>query len=181
MYLYIIVQSDGSIYQASDSPIGGDRENIKVFVEDWEYFIRNIQSFEYKDEEIRYCEDKGLSSIKARKDIELNEACKSSIIEGFPYTIDGEEYHFPFDIEAQVNFSDGRQLLENDDVDSIGWTVRDSKGEYKRIRIYKKDLNSLSLAIFQHRDYNLTKYRDELLPLVEEARTIEEVNSISWV
>jgi hypothetical protein len=59
------------------------------------------------------------------------------------------------------------------------WTVR-KNGEYTRIPINKAIMNELTIAILLHKDSNISKYRDFLMPLVNSATTVEEINAIKW-
>jgi hypothetical protein len=41
-------------------------------------------------------------------------------------------------------------------------------------------MDTLTLTILQHKDSNVSKYRDVLLPQVNSASTVDEVNAIIW-
>ena len=120
-----------------------------------------------------------LKVAKEEKKNELNLECNRAILEGFSYTIEGEKYSFSFDTEAQFNFQGAERLLNQGLVEKITWTVKQN-GEYKRVDIDRDTMNQLTLVIFQHKANNISKYRDVLLPMVEEATTVEEVESITW-
>jgi hypothetical protein len=145
--------------------------NRKIFNAKWD--------FELGD----WVESKPLSEIlnhvKSRKDEELNKDCKESILKGFTHTIEGVEYFFSFDPEAQSNFQGVERLFDKGLVTEVTWTVRKSE-EYKRIIITKEVMDELTIKILQHKNGNISKYRDYLLPLVHQATTVEEVEGISW-
>jgi hypothetical protein len=122
-----------------------------------------------------------LDHIKRDKDMELNQACEKAILAGFKHTlIDGTTYHFSYDTQAQVNFGDTKEILKEGLVESVPWTVKDMDGNYQRIDLDKAEMTRLSLTILQHKTGNIAKYRDELLPRVMEATTLEEIESIVW-
>jgi hypothetical protein len=137
-------------------------------------FYKYINGKLIKDEEYI------LNLEKAKKREELNIACKESILKGFNYTFNGVEYHFSYDEEAQINFSDAKQVLNDGAISEIPWTVHTMDGKYARINITKSMMSELTLAIVMHKNNNISKYRDELLPLVEKAKTVEEVRAIKW-
>ena len=122
----------------------------------------------------------GLDKAKEDKSKELNTACQEAILSGFYHVIDGEKYHFSFDIEAQLNFQGAERLFSMGAIDEVKWTVHREDGRYERITINKEIMNELSLVILKHKNDNISKYRDVLLPMVEKAETVEEVESITW-
>lgn len=120
-----------------------------------------------------------LDLAKERKNRELNEACNQTILNGFDYTIHESTYHFSFDMEAQLNFQDAESALKNEDLESVNWTVM-KDGKYERIAITKEIMDELKRMIFQHKNSNISRYRDFFLPKVSSASNIQEVESISW-
>ena len=121
-----------------------------------------------------------LDEAKERKNEELNIACQEAILSGFYHVIDGERYHFSFDMEAQLNFQGAERLFSMGVIDEVKWTVHREDGRYERITINKEIMDKLSLVILKHKNDNISKYRDVLLPMVEKAETVEEVESITW-
>jgi hypothetical protein len=120
-----------------------------------------------------------LAMAKLRKDSQLNGACSATILAGFDHTIDGTVYHFSFDTEAQLNFQGTERIIEQGLIETIGWTVT-KDGQHERITIDKALMDELKIAILLHKDANIAKYRDVLMPRVNAATTIEEVEAISW-
>ncbi|PGQ88276.1 DUF4376 domain-containing protein [Priestia megaterium] len=120
-----------------------------------------------------------LNLAKQRKDAELNDAANRAIQAGFDHEINGVIYHFSFDTEAQLNYQGAERLLSKGTVTSIDFTVfRDN--QYERIPIDAAEMEKLTLTIMMHKNRNIVKYRELLLPLVEEATTIQEVAKITW-
>jgi ABC-type molybdenum transport system ATPase subunit/photorepair protein PhrA len=122
---------------------------------------------------------KSLAELKQTKLNELNQSCNDSILSGFDYTINGVEYHFSFDMESQFNFQGAVTLLDKDIVQEIEWTVM-SNGNYERIMIDKSTMNELMLKILQHKDSNIKRFRNQLMPLVDDAQSKEQLDSIEW-
>lgn len=120
-----------------------------------------------------------LSELKNEKEQELNKACQQAILYGFTHVIDGIEYHFSFDMEAQFNFQGSQTLFSNGMIDEIMWTVR-KEGEYTRVKLTKLTMDELTLAILKHKDSNISKFRDSLMPLVKGATSLDELSLISW-
>lgn len=123
--------------------------------------------------------NKMLESAKSIKKAELNMMCNESILSGFYHMVNGVKYHFSYDMEAQGNFGDSRQILNDGTVKVVDWTVSTDDG-YERILITKEDMDGLTLSVFAHKQENIKKYRDVFLPMVENAKTLEEVNNITW-
>jgi hypothetical protein len=121
-----------------------------------------------------------LEMAKESKRSELDEACNEAILGGFEHEINGTMYHFSYDTEAQMNFNDGAQVLNQGLVAELLWTVYNPSGAYERIVINKELMNEITNTIILHKQGMISKYRDELLPLVEAATTIEEIEAIKW-
>jgi hypothetical protein len=120
-----------------------------------------------------------LEEKKKEKIQELDETCNRAIVSGFNHTINGVEYHFSFDIEAQLNFQGAERILSNELVPEVMWTVS-RNGEYERIPITKAIMSELTMVILQHKDSNYSKFRDVLMKQVENATTVEEIQAITW-
>lgn len=123
-----------------------------------------------------------LDPLKKQKDDELNEACKQAILAGFEHVINGQTYWFSYDMEAQGNFRDGRDILKDGIKTEVPWTVRIGgvDGEYARIPINLAVMNELTLIIMDHKLEKISKYRDELMPLVDAAERPEDLLAVNW-
>lgn len=135
--------------------------------------------FVYKDGQVLLSNDIVLQNAKANKDAELNQACQDAILAGFPHTIEGVEYWFSYDKEAQQNFTDAQIIMSDGMLEVIPWTVK-KDDEYVRIPISKAVMDELKVVILLHKTNHISRYRDELMPLVESAQSIEEVEAITW-
>ena len=121
-----------------------------------------------------------LAERKLQKKAELNKICQDSILKGFHYAFNDSIYHFSYDSEAQKNMSDRWNLFQNDMIDSIRITAYDENEKDARLVFDKLEFNALYLKSVQHKEHCISKYRDDLLPLVEQAMTIEQVEAITW-
>lgn len=155
------------------------QNNAQIEVEDNHEILFYPMHFVYSKGEIIRNDAFVLERERRKKDLELNKACNAAIVYGFTHTIEGIEYHFSYDIEAQGNFRDAQTVLSKGVVEEITWTVR-KDGEYTRIPITKEIMDELTLVILQHKDNNISKYRDFLMPLVNQSEEVEEIRSITW-
>lgn len=121
-----------------------------------------------------------LDERKNQKKTELNKLCQDSILKGFCYNFYDSIYHFSYDSEAQKNMSDRWNLFQNDMIESIKVTAHNEDGSDVRLAFNKDEFNGLYLTSVQHKEHCISKYRDDLLPLVKQAMTIEQVEAITW-
>ena len=178
MNIYIQVNEKNRI--RSWGTTRSDESDVEVQVEDnHPIFYSAPELFVLREGQIVKDELFVLENAKIDKLVELNEACNQAILDGFTHTIDGIDYHFSFDFEAQFNFHAAQTLFENGTIDNIVWTAK-RNGEYTRVPIDKQIMGELAVHILQHKNGNISKYRDFLEPIVQSATTIEEVNSIKW-
>lgn len=177
MKIYIQTDSENRLINAGTTPFGTD--SIEVEVNSIEEVFNDLSSFVYENGNLIKNTDSFLSSLKVKKDLELNASCSKFISSGFNHTVNGIDYRFSFDIEAQLNFQGARDLLNSGILPSIAWTVK-RDGVYERIQITKEIMSELTIVMLVHKDKNIKKYREQLLPLLKNAKTVEEVNSITW-
>lgn len=176
--VYVELDSEGTITSYSSCPVSEGNielhipEDHDLFKPDTVYKISEIGDI-VVDDELK------LGEHIERKDKELSKACQDTILAGFTHKIDGELYHFSFDMESQLNFQGAERILSQGLFQSISWTVRHN-GEYKRIPISKAIMEQLVYVILIHKDSNIARYREELMPLVYKATTVEEIESITW-
>lgn len=120
-----------------------------------------------------------LQEAKESRKQSLSMSCQGCILSGFECTIKGTEYHFSYDKEAQANFSERWQLFQNDMIEEIKVTAH-TDSEDVRLTFNKDSFNQLYLSSVMHKENCISKYRDNLLPLVDLAMTIEQVEAITW-
>jgi hypothetical protein len=123
----------------------------------------------------------GINSIdvlKQKKIDELDNACKNAILANFTATLNGIEYGFSYDNEAQNRFNGVGLLFLGGQITSIPWTAYQN-GERVRITLTKDDFNVISLAALKHQNDNVSKYSD-LFIKVNNATMAYEVTQITW-
>jgi hypothetical protein len=136
-------------------------------------------NFKYDSGKLIRNTDLALSESKKRKEMELDIECQNAILNGFDHSINGVLYHFSFDTEAQLNFQGSDRILDKGLVPSIGWSVKRG-GVTERIEITKDIMSQLVIVILKHKDYNIRKFRELLLPKLALAQSVPEVNAINW-
>lgn len=157
--------------------------SIETIVDDsHSIFADNPRLYVYEGGSLYKSDELIVSKAKEKKGAELNDACRNAILEGFPHPVNDIIYWFSYDMEAQGNFRDIKEAFKDGIISEIGWTVREGGkgGSYTRITMTPELLDELSLVILKHKDDNISKYRDTLMPMVEGATTAEEVYSIIW-
>ena len=120
-----------------------------------------------------------LDEFKKAKETELNKSCSEAILAGFECEVDGTVYHFAYDQEAQLNFQDTYLLFENNMVDTIMWSAQ-KDSEKVRLSLGKALFTKVYLTGVKHKNNCLSYYHDTLLPLLQNATTIEETKAVSW-
>ncbi|MCY8668778.1 DUF4376 domain-containing protein [Bacillus haynesii] len=180
MLIYVVLQEDGKTVDGWGTTESGMAGEISVDVPpDHDIFRYHPHSMIYEDGVLYHNEEVSLQMSKDAKDLELNAACQEAIVAGFFHTIDGVTYWFAYDREAQINFGDSRELLKDGIVSEIPWTVQ-LDGTYARISIDFEEMQRITMTIMKHKVDNISRYRDVLLPLVNKAETVEEVEAIHW-
>lgn len=175
--IYAILEEDGMIsaYSVNSFP-----DSVEIELDSEEHpALLSPMSYKYIDGQLIHSTDFILAEVRKVKEAELSKACQDSILDGFYHTIEGIKYKFSFDMESQLNFQGADRVLSQGIVNSIGWTVQES-GVYKRVPVTKEIMNQLTMVILMHKDSNISKYREQLMPLVNSATTVEEIESITW-
>jgi hypothetical protein len=182
MEIFVLISADGYVEGWSSTPSGADHE-VQITVEkDHNFFSTPFMYYKLVDGELTYSDSRELQDAKQVKDTELNAACQEAILAGFTHVINDKTYWFSYDFEAQGNFRDAKEMLSDEVVSEIPWTVREGgkDGPYTRIPVDLTIIRELSLVIMNHKMEKIAKYRDFLLPIVEDATTVEEVFSVKW-
>ena len=117
--------------------------------------------------------------IKTSMKATFSKNCQESILLGFECEINGTVYHFAYDQEAQLNFQDTYLLFENNMVNTIMWSAQ-KDNEKVRLSLGKALFMKVYLTGVKHKNNCLSYYHDTLLPLLQNATTIEETKTISW-
>ena len=169
---------DNVVTNVSTTPLGGSME-VEIDDKEVDAIFTTPHIFYCDGETVVRNEELVVEAAKVIQRDFLDAACNAAILSGFDHTIDGVTYHFSFDMEAQFNFQGVLPLFDKGIIDSIMWTVK-LDGEHVRIPITKKIMDELSLVILRHKDSNVSRFRDFLLPLLDKATKLEEVRAINW-
>lgn len=126
--------------------------------------------------------DYAIEHEKRKKDALLSRECQNAIVSGFPLEVFGSTYYFSYDKEAQTNILDTMRLFENNMIDEIAWNgrLRSVDGKRVRMKLNKEQFNQLYMASVKHKLSCISKYRDDLTELLNNAKTIDEIESITW-
>lgn len=143
-------------------------------------FFKPIYNFEINDWAEGQLMEELVSDAKNNKLAELNQKCEGSILGKFTVEINDAAYQFSNDMEAQMNFEKVDRAFEKGKMEEIPWTVYDQNERVLRIILNADSFSKVYLAHLNHIQDNISKFRDILQPQVENATTIEEIQSINW-
>ncbi|WP_431030137.1 hypothetical protein [Lysinibacillus sp. LZ02] len=162
-----------------------DGEIISVIHSDEELdYFTGMDGVKFDEREMYYSVERGwweaetLSDIKQEKARELDIACRDTILGRFKAIVDGTEYGFSYDMEAQSRFTGTAVLFLANKITDIEWTAYQN-GERVRIVLNSGTFDIVSLAALQHQNANIVKY-NQLLQQVNNATTKEQVGAIVW-
>lgn len=181
MVIYILTDSENRVTEWSSCPF--DERAIEVTIDDNHPFLEGIpMGYMLINGEIaEYDNSHEIFEAKREGKIQnLSQSCQEAILSRFPVTIDDQEYTFSYDEEAQANLSERWQLFQNNMIGEITVTARDSTGERVRITLNTSQFNKVYLASVLHKENHIKHFRDELVPLVNQAKTEEQLNAITW-
>jgi|GEM_PF-4646235 len=122
---------------------------------------------------------KTLDELKQNKINQLNVACGEAINGYFQVEVCGGTYQFSYDAEAQSNFKDAKIAFTDGMINSISWTAH-KDGKVHRISLNASEFNAVYYAGVQHKQDQISKFRDILQPKVLAATTKEEIDAINW-
>lgn len=121
-----------------------------------------------------------LDNAKKLKMEELNLKCNETIVGRFLSTVDGVQYYFSCDDEAQKNFDKAKLSFMDATITDIKWTAYDLDGNVCRLMLNDTKFKPVYVDHLMQINGNISKLRDTLEPQVYAALTIEEVNGIVW-
>ncbi|QJT70397.1 hypothetical protein [Microcystis phage MaeS] len=121
-----------------------------------------------------------LQHAKELKELELNVKCNEAILGRFKATVDGVEYYFSNDGEAQDNFKLIDKAFDRGWTTEEKWTAYDEFGNVVRVILTKEKFDPVFYQHMLHIQSNISKFRDVLMPKVKAATTIQEINEIVW-
>lgn len=120
-----------------------------------------------------------LASTRNQKLGEMSNMCQESILAGFYSRVNGVEYKFKYDREAQLNFQDAYNLFQNNLLLEVGWTVRIGE-EKQRIKLNKATFTGVYTDAIKHKNENINHLYEAVTQRVEAAKTLEEIRAIEW-
>jgi hypothetical protein len=178
MVIYFTLDSEGRLEGVSSHPSNVDGEISMNIREDHEV-LKNPFIFRYENGELVKDVKFQLQQLKISKLNELNQACEYHILNGFKHKIREEIYHFSYDKEAQLNLRDTKELFDTDIITEHTLTAK-KNGECVRVTVNKEEFNNLYVVSVKHKNECISKFRDQLVPMVRSAATIEDIMNISW-
>lgn len=150
---------------------------------------KEVQNLKTNFDEIYKETDKDsltLDELKELKEKQLNYLCSQSILGYFEYSPinqsgEKKEFLFSYDREAQGNFTDSLLAVTAGALTEIPWTahVPDTM-EVVRVTLTAQDFQQLVGVIMRHKNGNISKFRDELMPQLLAAETKEQVDAVVW-
>lgn len=121
-----------------------------------------------------------LEKAQRAKMSELANLCNRTILSRFSSKVNGEDYFFSNDMEAQSNFEKCDRAFEKQRFTEVAWTAYDLNGDVVRLILTVETFEPVYISHLTHIQSNISKFRDHLMPLVEQATTVEEVENIIW-
>jgi hypothetical protein len=121
-----------------------------------------------------------LEESKNSKIEELSRSCNLTILGRFTSPVDGVQYQFSNDLEAQANFEKCDKAFDRGMITEILWTAYDISGNATRVLLNSESFEVVYYNHLEHIQNNISRFRDLLIPQVKNATTIEEVEDIKW-
>lgn len=117
---------------------------------------------------------------KELKKKQLSEICQEKILKGFIFNFDGINYRFSYDSQAQKNLADTYNLFQSNLVNIMKLTAHTNDDQDVRLDFNKEVFNDLYLTSVFHREDNISRYRDQLIPMIEKITKLNELEAINW-
>jgi len=178
MKMYISVDSDGRVNALGSTPF--NEESIEIDVPEDHEILTNPFIFVYQDGLLIKNTEYQLELIKKQKIKELQNKCRETILSKFMVTINGVDYYFSNDEEAQRNFAIAARAFDNNIITEQNWTAHDSEGNTVRITLNADTFQTVYEAHLRHIFDNISRFRDTLFLQVKQAQSAEEVFQIVW-
>lgn len=181
--IYVTVGKEGYVTQYGLAEYGvitkDPKESYLVSIPEDE--VTNASQYRLVNKELVKDTTSALLVAKVAKKESLSKACTESILGRFNAKIRKKDYSFSYDKEAQQNLSERWQLFQNNMVESLVLTARDIlTGEAIRLKVNKEEFALIYLSSVKHKEDNISRYHDLLLPLVEKAVSLKQIADIHW-
>jgi hypothetical protein len=180
MKIYILVKNDSKIDGWGSNPSYASNEIPYEIEENDPFLFSSPRNYKYEDNRIVEATSVILSDSKAAKLAELNQICSDTILGRFLSTVDGVDYYFSCDKNAQDNFDKADRAFEKGRITEIRWTAYDLNDNVVRLLLDQTKFEIVYLAHLYHINDNISRFRDVLMPKVEASTTVDQVNRIQW-
>lgn len=117
---------------------------------------------------------------KLKKFDKLKKSCSLSIIGRFKASVDGVDYYFSCDHEAQINFGNSFRAFQEGWITTTKWTCYNENDEVCRVELDAEKFRPIYIGHLAHISGNIARLRDYMQPLVMATQTMEELESIQW-
>lgn len=183
--LYITLDEDNFITSYGHAKYGiitqNKEDSILIKVDkNHEIALGSFGNWKYENGDLYKDTSRVVDNLKNAKKGELSQACQECILGGFTSKVDGVDYHFSYDREAQMNYQERWQLFQNNMIDSIVMTAHGLDGSDARLEVDKKIFDNIYLDSVKHKENCIKRLRDDLFPLVDNSQSVEDLNAISW-
>lgn len=122
-----------------------------------------------------------LTESKEQKKRELSQACQDDIMKGFYVTINASLYRISYDREAQVNISERWTLFQDNMINSIIISAHETETDNPvRVQLDKTNYERLYIESVKAKEDKISRLKDILYPMVEQAFTEEQISLIKW-
>jgi YHS domain-containing protein len=180
MKIYILVKEDGRIDGWGSNPSGASNEVAYEIEANHLFLMTSPRNYKYENGVIVESSSIILSDAKKAKLQELNNKCNETILGRFLSSVDGVDYYFSCDENAQKNFDKADSAFDKGRMTEIRWTSYDLNGNVVRLTLDQSKFEIVYLAHLNHINSNIAKFRDDLMPKVEASTSVEQVNRIMW-
>ena len=147
--------------------------------QDHPFFSSNISSYRIVSGKLVKENTLVVEQAKSVKKKHFSKVCQEKILHGFEFVWKGKLYHFSYDYESQTNFQETYHLFQNSVIESVKWSAK-LDGESVRIDLNKKDFEAVFFASVRHKQAHISKFKDQIEPLIEAQSTTEGLEAISW-
>ena len=123
--MFFLVNENGNIKTAANTPLSvPGLQEIELEVAPDHPLFSDFSAWKVIDGELIEDEDNRLEHLREVKLEELRDNCQKAIEAGFSHTFNDIEYWFSMDAEAQSNFLSAYQVMRDDIIPEMPWTVK---------------------------------------------------------
>lgn len=184
--LYISVTSDNFVSSYGKAEYGtitsDSKDSILISIpENHEILQGDFTQWKYQNGKLFKDTSKVLNELKQAKKDELSSTCTDTILKGFKTNINNTDYWMSYDKEAQANLTERWQLFQNSMITDITITVHSTIDDsHKRLTVNKDQYEKIYMDSVKHKEDCISRLHDVLIPMVDNAVTIEQVKNINW-